>query len=167
MVSAGGYVTRVAATLGALEGRASVRVNVDAHPMPMRPDDAARLALIASEALSNTLRHAFEGWAEGLVEVRLKTLGGDGLRPTIADDGVGMGEAIWPREGELGARIVRSLVSQLRGRLEMASGGTGTTVTLELSHALPTAVHESGARRIVRADDAVNRGSDGTAPSRR
>ena len=139
VVAAGGYIGRVAATVGALEGTTGIRLNVDADTVPMRRRDAAKLGMIASEALSNTFRHAFADRDEGLVEVRLKALTGDRLRLTVADDGVGMGDASWPREGALGARIVRSVVAQLDGRLDVSSRGHGTTVTLDFRYAPPEA----------------------------
>ena len=138
VVLAGGYVSRVAAMLSALKGRSSLRVNVDADAVPMQAGDAAKLGLIASEAVANAFRHAFADHADGLVEIRLKRLGDDRLRLSVADDGIGLGKESWPREGKAGARIVRSFAAQLGGQLDVSSGQFGTTVTLGLRYDLAT-----------------------------
>ena len=152
VVSGGGYVSRVASMLSSLEGSAAIRVNVDADAIPMRTDDASKLGVIASEALSNTFRHAFANRSDGLVEVRLKRLGADRLRLVVADDGIGLGDARWPDGDGAGARIVRSFAAQLGGALDVSSGRFGTTVTLDLNYHLPTAVDEDGLPRMAAAE---------------
>jgi len=146
VVSAGGYVSRVASTVGALDGRSSVRLNIDADTIPMRTRDAANLGLILSEVLSNTFQHAFRDRREGLVEVRLKSLGSDRIRLTVADDGVGLGESKWPNEGNLGARLVTSIARNLGADLSITSPGTGTMFQLDLKLDLPTMIEQDGAR---------------------
>lgn len=146
VVSAGGYVSRVASTVGALDGRASVRLNVDTDTIPMRTNDAANLGLILSEVLSNTFQHAFEGRPEGLVEVRLKQVGSDRIRLTVSDDGVGLGDSKWPYEGNLGARLVRSIATNLNADLSIHSTEAGTMFELDLDLALPTMIEQDGSR---------------------
>ena len=132
IVSTGGYVSRVTAMLSALEGRTSLVVNVDAGAVPIPAEDAAKLGLIASEAVANTFRHASRDHEDGLVEIRLKRLGDDRLRLSVADDGIGLGTERWPQEGKAGARIARSFAAQLGGQLDVSSGRFGTTVKLDL-----------------------------------
>ncbi|MEM9798534.1 MAG: PAS domain-containing protein [Pseudomonadota bacterium] len=148
VVSAGGYVSRVAATVGALDGRRNIRIGVDADTVYMRTERAAQLGLLTSELLSNTLQHAFKARSEGLVEVRLKQQGGDRIRLTVSDDGLGMGNANWPQEGNLGAQIVRGLVARLDGVIHVTTGGGGTTVTIEFENALDTSLEADGQRVV-------------------
>jgi PAS domain S-box-containing protein len=156
VVSAGGYISRVAATVGALDGRKSIRLNVETEAVYMRSGDAAALGLLASELLSNTLRHAFPDRSEGLVDVRLRALTNGGIRLTIADDGVGLGGSGWPEKGNKGARIVRGLVAQLDGELDVNSGRWGTSITVDMPYALATRRGPDGTREIV--DDPSNTG---------
>lgn len=149
VVSAGGYISRVASTISALDGRKSVRVNVDTDIVPMRTDDAARLGLLASEIMSNTLQHAFEGRTEGMAEIALKATSSDRVRLVVSDDGVGLGDSDWPNEGNLGAKIVRGLVQSLRADLSIKTSGSGTTVTVEFGYALPTQIEGDGERAVV------------------
>ena len=146
-IPAGAYLSRVAATLNHLEGRRSIRMNVDCDAMLLPSDVAARLGLIAAELILNALRHAFVDRRDGLVNVEFKLLSGNRVRLTVKDDGVGMDdEDDWPysqdesaEEAEeertglrVGAKLVRRLVKALDASLDMRSTSVGTTVELAL-----------------------------------
>ncbi|MEX6505006.1 PAS domain-containing protein [Jiella sp. M17.18] len=96
-VPLGAYVSRIAATIGHLDGRRSVRINVDCDAVEVNVDRAARIGLLFSELLTNALKHAFAGRDEGLVEARLKMLSSGVIRMTVTDDGVGLPDGSnWP-----------------------------------------------------------------------
>ncbi|WP_188912740.1 PAS domain-containing protein [Aureimonas endophytica] len=96
-VPLGAYVSRIAATIGHLDGRRSVRINVDCDAVDIDVDRAARIGLLFSELLTNALKHAFAGRDEGLVEARLKMLSSGVIRLTVTDDGVGLRPGLnWP-----------------------------------------------------------------------
>ena len=79
----------VAEGLSAPEAR--VRVEVDAEEEAMwGPDLVVPLGLIAGEALTNALKHAFPGGREGRVRVELRAVGGGLVRLLVEDDGEGM-----------------------------------------------------------------------------
>ena len=164
-VPAGAYVSRIAGTLGALEGRASIRVNVDAEEIDLPVEQAARLGLLLTEFLANALSHAFEGREEGVVRVRFQRLTDRGVRLMVEDDGVGLPEGSeWPEDapsveaqrdrvrGEggaldtrgrgggagMGGSIVKALVRSLDAELAVTSASRGTVITLDFDHA-PTA----------------------------
>ncbi|WP_062221737.1 PAS domain-containing protein [Aureimonas sp. D3] len=93
----GAYISRIASTIGYLDGRRSVRVNVDCDAIDISVERAARVGLLFSELLTNALKHAFKGRDEGLVEARLKMLSSGVIRLTVTDDGIGLPrEARWP-----------------------------------------------------------------------
>lgn len=93
----GAYVSRIASTIGFLDGRRSVRVNVDCDAIEVDVERAARIGLLFSELLTNALKHAFAGRDEGLVEARLKMLSSGVIRMTVTDDGIGLPKgASWP-----------------------------------------------------------------------
>jgi PAS domain S-box-containing protein len=138
VVPAGGYVSRVANTVAALDGRGGIRVNIDADPIIMRSQQAAKLGLLCSELLSNAFEHAFDGREEGNVEIRLKQQGGDRVRLTVSDDGVGMGDVGWPENGNSGARIVRGLAQAVGGELIVSTSRSGTSVRLDFDNAVDT-----------------------------
>ncbi|CTQ50998.1 PAS domain-containing protein [Jannaschia donghaensis] len=152
VVSAGSYASRVAATVGALDGRSDVRMTIDTDPVYMRSDQAGRMGLLISEVLSNTFQHAFGNRAEGLVTVSLKQHGGDRVRLIIADDGMGMGDSDWPKSGNLGAQIVQGLVAQLGADLNVVTTDAGTLITVDLENPIDTSINEDGVRVLADTD---------------
>ncbi|WP_370195651.1 MULTISPECIES: PAS domain-containing protein [Aurantimonas] len=96
-VPLGAYVSRIASTIGHLDGRRSIRVNIDCDAIEDDVERAARIGLLFSELLTNALKHAFEGREEGLVEARLKMLSSGVIRMTVSDDGIGLPDgSTWP-----------------------------------------------------------------------
>ena len=143
----GAYLSRVAATLNHLEGRRSIRMNVDCDQLEVPTPIAARLGLLASELILNALRHAFVERRDGLVNVEFKLLSYGRARLTVKDDGLGMGdEEDWPyRQDEgaedaeerrtgmrVGAKLVRRLLDALDAALEVRTGSFGTTIEIGL-----------------------------------
>ena len=135
-VPLGAYVSRISAAIGHLDGRPGVRVNVMAEEVTVDTGTAGRVGLLVSEILTNALRHAFTDRDAGLVETRLQLLSGDVVRIQIADDGVGLPEGhAWPSGGNLGSRIVQSLLQGLNARHSVDSSTAGTTITIDIPDA--------------------------------
>ncbi|MEN3793446.1 PAS domain-containing protein [Fulvimarina sp. MAC3] len=128
-VPLGAYVSRIASTIGHLDGRRSVRVNVDCDAITLKVDRAARIGLLFSELLTNALKHAFEGRQEGLVEARLKMLSSGVIRLTVVDDGVGLGEdQAWPYNSkkpprELDRESMQKAVDDTQKKADAEKGG--------------------------------------------
>lgn len=146
-VPVGAYLSRVAATLNHLEGRRSIRMNVDCDAARLPSDVAARLGLLTSELILNALRHAFVGRRDGLVNVEFKVLSRDRARLLVKDDGIGMGDELdWPyaqdeaaedaeerRTGQrAGAKLTRRLVEALGAAIDIRSNEFGTIAELSL-----------------------------------
>ncbi|MGB7405369.1 MAG: histidine kinase dimerization/phosphoacceptor domain -containing protein, partial [Pacificimonas sp.] len=129
----GAYLTRIASAIGHIDRRQGIRINVDADEVSVPVETGARIGLIFSEMLTNSLQHAFEERDHGLVEARSKALSGGYLRISIMDDGNGMpDDCKWPDEGNLGARIVRTLVQGLKGKLSVERAVRGTIFNLDV-----------------------------------
>ncbi len=153
-VPLGAYVSRIAATIGHLDGRRSVRINVDCDAVDVNVDRAARIGLLFSELLTNALKHAFDGRDEGLVEARLKMLSSGVIRLTVTDDGVGLKPGVeWPYSAgatdpePIDAETMREIENQARH--DEAEG---------------TQAHANVARQMA---DAITRGSQGQLHLRR
>lgn len=133
-IELGSYLSRVASVVHQLDGRADIRLNTEFAAHMTDANRASRLGLILSEVLTNALQHAFEPGVEGEVRVELTDgTPGRGML-TVLDDGRGMEEGTWPRSQSLGGRIVRHLISEVDGRLEVASTpGEGTRVTVDFA----------------------------------
>jgi PAS domain S-box-containing protein len=93
-------------------------------------EQAIPLGLIASELLTNALRHAFAPGCAGTASLTASAAGGR-LAMTIADDGAGL-PATKPRAG-LGSSVVAALARQIGAAVAISSApGAGTTVTVTL-----------------------------------
>lgn len=85
------------------------------------------VGILVNELVTNALKHAFAGRAEGRIEVGLARSGDDVL-VTVADDGVGLSGGGGEPEG-FGLALVAMLVAQLEGELSVERSG-GTEYTL-------------------------------------
>ena len=88
-------------------------------------DQAVPLGLIVNEAVTNAMKHAFDG-RRGKVTVMVAR-NGPNCSLIVSDDGRGFEGP--PREGSLGMRLMKNLSRQLGARL-MIDGSNGTTVTI-------------------------------------
>ncbi len=102
-----------------------VRLIVNTAPIRLPLDTALPCALIASELISNALKHAFIGRKEGVLWVHICDKSDGQIELEVADDGVGMpkvaaGEISNPTT--LGMQLVDGLVRQLDGSIQVANG---------------------------------------------
>jgi two-component sensor histidine kinase len=109
----------------------SLIVEAESHLMPQ--ERAVPLGLIMNELLTNALKYAFADERSGTVTVRFFREQ-DQFRLVVSDDGVGMSVDRQPGGSGLGQRLVRSMVAQLRGAIEIATGegAPGMVVTVRL-----------------------------------
>jgi two-component sensor histidine kinase len=86
---------------------------------------------VATELVANALKYAFPEERAGTVSVGFQREG-EGFALTVTDDGVGFDPAAAPKGTGLGGKLVRALVAQLGGRVEVRSGGAqgGTVCTI-------------------------------------
>ncbi|HYG89802.1 MAG TPA: sensor histidine kinase [Azospirillum sp.] len=130
------YLRQLCDSLARTLGPTPVRVTVEAEDWILDVDRAMPLALIASELVSNALRHAFPGGHAGTVVVVLKP-GPDGVQMEVCDDGVGLPAdlpappATARRRNGLGLVLVQSLAKQAHADMRIARGpGTRFTITI-------------------------------------
>lgn len=106
-----------------------------ADPVQLPSDKATSIALILNELLQNTIEHAFEGRASGLLEVRFVE---ERLcyRLSIIDDGVGLPEgfSLTAMRESLGLKIIKTMAeADLQGKFTLENreqGGTIAVVTI-------------------------------------
>jgi PAS domain S-box-containing protein len=155
-VPLGAYVSRIAATIGHLDGRRSVRINIDCDAVDVNVDRAARIGLLFSELLTNALKHAFDGREEGLVEARLKMLSSGVIRLTVTDDGVGLpAGSNWPHAAAPEADAIdRAAAHEIESQVASAKPARA---------APPASAEPNMARQIA---DAIAEGTDGKLQGR-
>ena len=122
--------TFLGATLGASERRRALLV--EAAPVELLPDLAIPLALITTELVTNSFRHAFGG-KPGTVWVQFRRNPGNTLELTVADDGRGLPADFDLHKAEgLGLQVVTAMVEQLGASFDI-SRQAGARFTLTLS----------------------------------
>ncbi|MCB1021275.1 MAG: PAS domain S-box protein [Acidobacteria bacterium] len=96
-------------------------------------DLAVPCGLILNELISNSLKHAFPDAREGSIEIRLERMHDASVVLTVADDGVGLPPDVgfWSTK-TLGLRLVRSLVRQIDGEIDLA-GPPGSEFRIRFS----------------------------------
>jgi len=114
-------------------GPDKVRISVSGDEIRLDAEMATDCGLIASELISNSLRHAFPGEARGRIDVSLRRDGPAGATLEVADDGVGLAAATMARiraeegtvggakDGTTGLGLVHLIAEQMGARLEFAS----------------------------------------------
>ncbi|MDD9943080.1 MAG: ABC transporter substrate-binding protein [Myxococcales bacterium] len=115
-----GYLRALVADMSRSAGRfyaAPIDVNVDDLELPIGL--AMPAGMIVTELVTNILKYAFPDRRRGTASVSARKEG-DQVVLTVADDGVGFPEGFDPRSGgAFGWELVRSLVGQLDGDLEL------------------------------------------------
>jgi two-component sensor histidine kinase/PAS domain-containing protein len=106
-----------------------VRIDVFAEPAMAPLEEAVSLGLIVNELVTNAAKYAYPPPASGVIRVGLHNRPGE-LVLNVSDDGQGLPEA--DAGGGIGMRLVRSLVQQCRGELEVARAGGGASFTVRL-----------------------------------
>ncbi|MFH1571064.1 MAG: PAS domain S-box protein [Gemmatimonadota bacterium] len=127
-----GYVRRLTDNLfesfGVDAERIALSVAVDNVLLTI--DKAIPLGLVVNELVSNSLKYAFPGSRRGQIRIALAAAADGSFALTVGDDGVGLPAAIDVETADsLGLRLVTSLASQLKARVEV-DRAAGTTFRL-------------------------------------
>lgn len=106
----------------------AVRVEARSEPVFFEIEAAVPLAFLVNELVTNALKHAFPDGRTGCIRVELSRPEPGTLELSVADDGVGVAPAaVEARPATMGMQVVRTLVRQLDG-------------TMDVDHARGTAV---------------------------
>lgn len=120
------YLRKLSDALHQTFGAEKIRIEHDLEPVSIDLSHAIPLALITTEALSNTLKHAFPHAECGRICLSLHARDGH-LRLEVSDNGVGMPKDVVQN---LGLTVIRGLAQQLNGNHGFETNG-GTTFWLE------------------------------------
>jgi len=137
-VALGDYLARIAGTVATLDGRDNIRLDVAADDIRAPVDTAAKLGLLASELLTNAYRHAFPDGRRGTIRLHVERSLDGTIALAVADDGRGLAPGIaWPAAGNLGSRIVRSLVRGLGATLTAEASPVGAAFRITVPSPMP------------------------------
>jgi two-component sensor histidine kinase len=99
-----------------------IALDTQIENMPLGIDVAVPLGLILNELISNSLKYAFPDETAGTIRVELHHPGANRHELTVADDGVGLPNRLDVlKTGTLGMQLVRTLVQQIGGTLQVRS----------------------------------------------
>jgi two-component sensor histidine kinase len=125
LVDLGVYLGDLCANLArSLIHEERIAVTVEAQSIVLSVDTAVALGMVVNELVTNAVKYAYPEPAEGVIDVRLARVEGE-LRLSVSDAGAGLPEDAERRAGSLGMRLVKSLVTQVHGRMSIG-GQPGT-----------------------------------------
>jgi PAS domain S-box-containing protein len=108
---------RVLSASGILAG--TVALDFELAELALPVEQAIPCGLILNELVANSLKHGFPNGARGTIRVALR-LADQSVVLSVGDDGIGMPPALdLENLTSLGMQLVRTLVEQLEGRLEI------------------------------------------------
>jgi two-component system, sensor histidine kinase PdtaS len=126
-INLGDYLRELVAELFRAYRPPSVQYDLDAEPISVNIDTAIPCGLIASELISNCLKHAFPEGRSGRVRVTLETVAPAVYAMLVQDDGVGVPENFAAIRGEsLGLQLIDTLARQLGTSLQVDQEGGST-----------------------------------------
>lgn len=118
----GGYIKSLAGRIEPLYGSPNVRMELHLMSQPISVETAVPCGLIVNELLTNAFKHAFPNGQKGTIAVTLSRAEDGFLRFEVVDTGVGLPPTEWdPGRKSLGMELVRILVEQIGGRLDISS----------------------------------------------
>jgi len=121
-IELGDYVRDLAVMLIRSYARADRTVRLDIHTGTVKLDieTAIPIGLIVNELVTNSLKHAFPGRGGGTIRIVCQDAAAGQVLLEAADDGVGLpADLDIDRSRTLGLKMIRSLVQQVGGRLEV------------------------------------------------
>jgi len=111
----------------------NVRIHFDLENIKMNINQAVPFSLLLNECIVNSYKHAFNGETEGNIYIDLKN-NDDLVHIEIADDGAGLPDSFeFEEQQTLGITLIRTLVSQLRGKAHYDKEDKGTRFVLEFT----------------------------------
>lgn len=117
-------ISNLTASFGYSPG--SIRINLLAEDLRLDADAALSIGFVANEIVCNSLKHAFAGCADP--EIRVRAWQEDNrFRFIFSDNGSGIPQHTdAQRDDSFGLKLIRLLVQQMTGTIEMQPGNPGT-----------------------------------------
>lgn len=117
----------------------------DFSPIVLRSDQAANLAMIISEFVANSIKHAFPNAKAGKITALLTDKGTGQYRLECTDNGIGQNAEKRPAtqpEG-IGLSLVSAAVSSLAGSSDASLTPDGSRLVIEFGSIAPTEIPET------------------------
>jgi PAS domain S-box-containing protein len=126
-IDLGSYLSQLASAVLRSHAEEGIQLNLQVENCPTTVNVAMPVGLVVNEAMTNALKHAFDGRDEGTITLQCLHHEG-GYAVEIGDDGSGLPEGgTWPEAGKISALIVQSLHENTRAEIEVVSQPGGGT----------------------------------------
>ena len=126
----GEFVRDLVTDLAGVSARDRIKLDFHLATVTVTADQAAPIALVVNEIVTNALKHAFPDERRGTLAAGVEK-SADRLRITIADDGVGK-NVTGMSNTSFGTSLVRTLSRQLKAEVSWADNDPGTRVTIDI-----------------------------------
>lgn len=116
-----------------------ISFETDLAPLDLKARDVTTIGIILGELVTNAIKHAFKGQAEGIISVSFKQDADIGIPVLVVEDnGIGLQHddaASVKEQGGLGTLVVEQLCMQFGEKPDysVCENGSGTKVTVRLS----------------------------------
>ena len=124
------FLEDLAGELAATVDSGQVEFRLALEPIDIPEREAAAIALLMNELVTNALRHAFPDRRKGRISIAVRRTGSE-ARLTVEDDGVGFDAASASGEG-FGRTLAEMLARQLKAELLWQDAEPGTRAVLVL-----------------------------------
>lgn len=126
----GDFTNEIASNLVAASGRTDIKLVVETVSVNIQANNAASIALIVNETITNALKHGFASGRSGQLRVSVRSQR-DACEINIEDDGHGLSVDGEAKKG-FGRVLIETLIQQLRATIEWLPGLPGTRVKIVL-----------------------------------
>jgi two-component sensor histidine kinase len=116
-VNAETYLGELCRNMGTLSDCDRVQIDCRVGKIELDVDRALPFGMILTELMTNALKHAYPPPSSGKIAVAFDKRGNEFVL-TVRDDGAGLPEG-FERTGRLGVKVIRALVAQLKGTLDI------------------------------------------------
>jgi two-component sensor histidine kinase len=128
----GTYIEQVCNDLNDAVSPYNIEVEAD-HGIEIMTDRAIPIALIATELITNGIKHAYDGRSVGTIWVRLARGAEDTVELVVRDEGAGLPPKFEPRSATgLGMRIVQAFTQQLKATMTVRRVNPGTELIVSI-----------------------------------
>ncbi|MEI6174034.1 MAG: histidine kinase dimerization/phosphoacceptor domain -containing protein [Bacteroidota bacterium] len=129
MIPLPSYLQSLSEIIASTFNRHKVTLITNFDSMEVTIELALPLGLIANELLTNAYKYAFPIHNDGVIEIQLQKENGNGCAMIIKDHGVGLPPEFTMDAGKsLGMFIVKLLVEQINGKIEILNNGGATFI---------------------------------------
>lgn len=108
----------------------NIILQIDIEEIEMKMDVLIPFALIINEIISNSFQYAFEGKANGIIDIRINQNKSGSTYVYIADNGSGFDRSVWENTGSMGMELIQTLADQIDAKIDVKSS-EGTAYDIE------------------------------------